>query len=394
MRITHLHSTLLTPWGGAEAYLCALAAAQRARGHDVEIVTAIADDDSAARVSAAGISLSIRPTWRPYAPDRRGSSAFARVTFHTLDLVHSALLPRAYRDVQCDRDVVHVHRFQGVGASVLRSRDAPVVHTTHDYCLVDTSSTTQRAGGLPPRLGFAQRVRAWMVSLSARRSTVIVFPSERTRRRHETLGFRHGGAAVLVVPHGWPAPTVPAEAAEPPQRPRLVFLGKLQRAKGIELLLRAWRLAGLDADLVVAGDGPERAAVEAAASDGVHYVGWVDAEDKGALIRSATALVFPSLWPETFGLVVAESLLLGRPVVATPAAAGDLVVHGANGLVAADATPAAFAEALRRLVTDADLRRTVTSGAADSAAALDFDRHVERIDSVYREARDASLPHV
>lgn len=389
MKITHLHSTFVTPWGGAEAYLYSLAAAQWARGHDVEIVTAVADGDSIARAAAAGIRVTVRPTWRPYAPDRHGSSALARAVFHGLDLAHAIVRPRAYRRVQDGRHLLHVHRFQGVGASILRARSAPIVHTAHDFCLVDTTSTTLRDGVLPPRLGPAQRLRARIVALSARRATTIVFPSERTRARHLELGFGAAPALSRVVAHGWPAPPLPVTATASPSRPRFVFLGRLQASKGIDLLLRAWADARLDADLVIAGDGPERAAVEAAVGDGVTYVGWVDAETKGALIRSATALVFPSLWPETFGLVIAESLLLGRPVVATPAAAGELVVDGGNGVVAAEATPAAFAAALRRLATDADLRAAVTAGAIASAAGLDFDRHVDRIEAVYREARTA-----
>jgi glycosyltransferase involved in cell wall biosynthesis len=389
VKITHLHSTFATPWGGAEAYLFALASAQWERGHDVEIVTAVADGASIGRAAAAGIRVTIRPTWRPYAPDRRGSSPLARVVFHGLDLVHAVRRPRTYRHVQDARDIVHVHRFQGVGASMLRARHAPVVHTAHDFCLVDTTSTTLRDGLLPSRLNFTQRLRARVVARSAGDATVIVFPSERTRLRHADLGFLTGRSLIRVVPHGWPTSPPSADEAEIPPRPRFVFLGRLHESKGIDLLLRAWNEAQLDAELVIAGDGPGRASVQAAARDGIRYVGWVDAEAKTALIRSATALVFPSLWPETFGLVIAESLLLGRPVVATPPAAGELVTDGQNGVVSTDVTPSALADALRRIANDPALRETVTAGAAASAVELDFDRHVDRIDAIYREARDA-----
>ena len=389
VKILHLHSTFVAPWGGAEAYLFSLAAAQRARGHDVEIVAAVADGDSIARAAGAGVRVTVRPTWRPYAPDRRGSSPIARALFHGLDLLHAVIRPRAYRRAPDDSDLLHVNRFQGVGASMLRARRAPVVHTAHDFCLVDTTSTTLRDGVLPTRLGPAQRLRARIVALSARRATVIVFPSQRTRLRHEELGLGTGHALVRVVPHGWPAPPLPTAEIGPPPRPRFVFLGRLNESKGVDLLLRAWEHMRLDADLVIAGDGPERAAVEAAVSDRLQYVGWVDADAKGALIRSATALVFPSLWPETFGLVIAESLLLGRPVVATPAAAGELIIDGQNGVVSSGVTPAALAEALRRIATDSALRETVTCGAALSAADLDFDHHVDRIEAIYREAQDA-----
>lgn len=387
MRITHLQSTFTTPWGGAEAYLFSLAAAQRARGDEVEIVTAFTDAESIARASACGVAVRVRRSWRPYPPDRHGPSALSRALFHALDAAHALVLPGRYRHVQDGRDVVHVHRFQGVGASVLRPRRAAVVHTAHDYGLVDSTSTTLRDGAMPARLELVQRWRARVVAMSARRASVLVFPSERTRRRHEELGYAADDARVRVVPHGWPAPTLPLGDRSSDGRTRFVFLGRLQKSKGISLLLAAWASASLDAELVIAGDGPERAVVEAATSDTVRYVGWVDAEAKAALIASATALVFPSLWPETFGLVIAESLLMGRPVVATPAAAGDLILDGVNGVVAADATPTAFAEALRRTATDTTLLRRVTDGAEASAAALDFDRHVDRLDDVYRDAR-------
>ena len=75
--------------------------------------------------------------------------------------------------------------------------------------------------------------------------------------------------------------------------------------------------------------------------------------------------------------------------MATPAAAGELIVDGENGVVSADATPSGFAAALRRLATDAALRAAVTAGAVASAGALDFAGHVDRVDEIYREARCA-----
>lgn len=167
-----------------------------------------------------------------------------------------------------------------------------------------------------------------------------------------------------------------------------MFLGKLQATKGIDLLLRAWEQADIDAELVVAGDGPERPTIERAAATGrITYAGWVDAQQKADLIASATALVFPSLWPETFGLVIAESLLMRCPVIATPQAAGAFVRDGENGLVTTDATPGSLARALRRLAHDATLREGLARGAAASAAALDFGRHVDRVQAVYADAR-------
>ncbi len=187
------------------------------------------------------------------------------------------------------------------------------------------------------------------------------------------------------MPHGWIAAAHP-EDRQPSAHPRFVFLGKLQKEKGIETLLRAWEQAGIDGELVIAGDGPLRAVVEKAVGETVSYVGWADDARKAALLSTATALVFPSQWPETFGLVIAESLLAGCPVIATPDAAGSLVVDGVNGVVSASSSAEALAAALERVALDARLRATLTDGARASAADLDFDTHLSRITRVYTDA--------
>lgn len=389
MKITHVQSSFVAPLGGAESYVLALATEQSRRGDEVEIVTAWADADTVERARRAGVAIRVHRVWRPYRPDQHGAGVAAKIAFHALDVLE-ALGPDRMPDVQRPDGVVHVHRFQGLGPSVLRARRGAVVHTAHDYCLVDTTSTSIREGREPGRLSAVQRLRARVIWRAARRASILVFPSERTLARHRALGLPAGGVDQRVVPHGWPAPAASAGRRESARtRPRFVFLGKLQATKGIELLLRAWALAGVDADLVIAGDGPERPAVERAAASGrIAYVGWVDAARKADLIASATALVFPSLWPETFGLVIAESLLMHCPVIATPQAAGTFVRDGENGLVTEGATAEALAASLRRLADDAALRARLARGAAASAAALDFGRHVDRVADVYADARE------
>nr|WP_307333528.1 glycosyltransferase [Microbacterium sp. SORGH_AS_1204] len=389
MEITHVQSSFVAPLGGAESYILALATEQVRRGDDVEIVTGWTDPRTVERARRAGIRVRTVQVHRPYRPDQHGGGAVAKVVFHALDLMGAVTPAPLDLDVQEPGRITHVHRFQGLGAQVLRARRSPVVHTAHDYCLVDTTSTTIRDGREPDGLGPVQRLRARTIWSAARRASILVFPSERTLARHRALGMPNDGVAQRVLPHGWPAPAPVAPAAEGSARPRFVFLGKLQAAKGVALLLEAWPLIGVDAELVVAGDGPERPAVERAAAAGhLTYVGWLDGPAKAALIASATALVFPSLWPETFGLVIAESLLSGRPVVATPQAAGSFVRDGENGLVTSGASPAALAETLRRLALDEALRDRLARGAADSALALDFGTHVDRIAEVYADARE------
>jgi glycosyltransferase involved in cell wall biosynthesis len=152
---------------------------------------------------------------------------------------------------------------------------------------------------------------------------------------------------------------------------QVVFAGRLEREKGIEVLLEAWRRLGAQPDtarLVLAGDGPARAA--AAAVPGTECVGQLTAPALRDLYAGADLLVVPSIPTATFrepwGLVVNEACCRGLAVVASDAvgaAAGGLVEDGVSGLVVPAGNAAALAAALRRLRDDAALRARLAEAA-------------------------------
>lgn len=129
-------------------------------------------------------------------------------------------------------------------------------------------------------------------------------------------------ARSLVIPNGMDAPTRPC----PPVSvcpPRLLCLGRLAAEKGVDTALAAFarvRQALPAARLVIAGDGPERSALERLAgelgvAEAVRFEGWVDPEQRDRLLTEATLLLMPS-HNEGFGLVALEAASMGRPVVA------------------------------------------------------------------------------
>ncbi len=100
-----------------------------------------------------------------------------------------------------------------------------------------------------------------------------------------------------------------------PERDRLViFVGKLIVNKGVDLLLAAWPLVLASepaARLVVVGFGPERERLEAAAGPRVLFTGRLDHEELAELLPACEAIVVPSIFPEAFGMVVAEGAACG-----------------------------------------------------------------------------------
>jgi glycosyltransferase involved in cell wall biosynthesis len=145
-----------------------------------------------------------------------------------------------------------------------------------------------------------------------------------------------------VIPSGV---DVPDTVAEPDEPPHLLYAGRLSPEKGVLDLVEAAN--GLP--LVVAGDGPLRDQVPDA-------LGFVPHDELERLFDSAAVVVCPS-HREGFGVVCAEAMAHGRPVVAT-AVGGlrDLVVDGETGLLVPPLDPAALRAALERLLADRKLR--------------------------------------
>lgn len=122
------------------------------------------------------------------------------------------------------------------------------------------------------------------------------------------------------------APRIRAE-----QNDIFLFIGRLMPEKGALDFARAARAAGVRA--VFLGAGPEQEAIRAV-NPRAELMGWVGPEEVARWLSWARALVFPSVWPEPFGLVAAEALSRGIPVIAGRwNAAREMIEDGVNGVV-------------------------------------------------------------
>jgi glycosyltransferase involved in cell wall biosynthesis len=201
------------------------------------------------------------------------------------------------------------------------------------------------------------------------------------------LAARNPQARVTVVPNGLP------EAAFAPRtraRAAAVYLGRLETAqKGLDLLLEAWSALppGFNADLIIAGDGPDEEALRAMAdrlglNQRVHFVGRVAAEDRFDLLASAEIVVMPSRY-ETFGMVAAEALAVATPVVgfAIPCLRG--LVDDTTGILVEPFDTAALAAAIESLLRNRAHARTLGGAGPAVVAGLRWDRLADQQADVY-----------
>ena len=177
-----------------------------------------------------------------------------------------------------------------------------------------------------------------------------------------------------------------SRAADAPPRSqdgpfRALYVGRLEREKGVFVLLEAWRRSGLrppEARLDVVGGGPVPPLEGNTPGPlGVTFAGPRPPEDVRAALSEAHVAVVPSIatraFREPWSLFVNEAMHQGVPVVATDAVgavAGGLVQHGRNGLVVPGGDPPALAAALERLAGDRRLAAALGDQAARDVAAL------------------------
>jgi len=164
----------------------------------------------------------------------------------------------------------------------------------------------------------------------------------------------------------------PAALPAPPGTARLLAMGRLHANKGFDTLLRALALVP-GAHLSIAGEGPERGALEGlAASLGVAgrvaFLGWRG--DAGALLAACDLFVLPSRH-EPLGNVVIEAFSAGAPTVATATPGPqELIADGETGLIVPVDDPGTMARAIRALLAD-----PARAAALAEAARAAFEAH-------------------
>lgn len=361
MRVALVSPYALDVPGGVQAHVTSLAAALRHRGDEVVVIGPGARDPVGDVGGTVGVPFN-------------GSVAPLALTPRSAIRTRAAL--RAARP-----DVVHVHEplVPTVGW-VATLAGPPVVGTFHAW--------SDRA-----RLYRAGRVlaRPLVARLAARLAV------------SDAAATYHGGAlgldpaSFVRVPNGVDvarfadAPPHPDLGAPDPDRPTLLFVGRLERRKGLEPLVRAFtilRATRPELRLVVVGEGPERARCEAlltvADRAAVTFLGRVDHDVLPRCHASADVVVAPALGGESFGIVLLEAMAAGRPVVASDIPGYRSVLRdGVEGRLAPPGDPPTLAAVLGEVLDDRAQRGRLVAAGRDAADAHDWTAVAARAAEVY-----------
>jgi glycosyltransferase involved in cell wall biosynthesis len=277
--------------------------------------------------------------------------------------------------------MVHLHSAKAglVGRLALRGRLATVFQP-HAWSWLAASGAV-KAGA-----------RNWE-KRSARWADRIVCVSEEEVRIGRAAGVN---ARYKVVPNGVDL----SDYAEAPPEKRdeararlgiteghvVVCVGRLSRQKGQDVLLEAWRevaQAVPGAGLYLVGDGPDRAALESGAPEGVVFAGTrADARD---WLAAADVVALPSRW-EGMSMVMLEAMATGRPVVASDVAGAAEALSDEAGAVVTPENASALASALITRLKDPQLARAEgRRGRQRAQESHSLDAAARRMERVYRD---------
>lgn len=358
----------ITKGGGVLEIVRALQVGLQRRGHDAYIITP-------------------RPQGHEDGPDDHvifvgGSTDFRSPTQTTIQI--SASINDAIQEMLDEEkfDIIHFHEpwIPMLSAQILARSQAANVATFHAK-LPETAMSRTMAKVITP---YTKPILKYIDVLTAPSDAAADYVCSLT------------DAPVAIIPNG-----INLKDFKPPKKfsdsrktKTIFYVGRLEGRKGVKYLLRAFKLLSAkhpDVSLVIGGDGPDRAKLEMLADDlelnNVTFLGYLSHEDKVKFMQTSDLFCVPSLFGESFGVVLLEAMATGLVTVAGDNPGYAAVMNGLGSLSLVDPKHSAeFARRLELLLYQKDLRRLWREWAATEIPQYSWDRIVGQYENVYEKA--------
>lgn len=377
MRILHLNEKF-GPYGGTEQYLNQVMPAQVGQGHTVGVFyEEKTDSDFSLPEVAEYAHRSLKNILNDFSPDL--------VNLHNcrnMSLIEELLeaVPLLW--------FCHDHYFtclQSPPSRYFNFLNRPD-NFPPDWRCAFLSAFDGRVPRNPLEIYRRIKNKGWELSIMKKIPQVMVI-SDYMKRNLLQVGFKE--EQVRVVPRQ--VSSLPAEVAPAPRRGNLLFVGRVEKEKGLRVLLESLKyLTSIPYHLRVGGSGSDlaycRSLVEEKMLRGdVEFLGYQKGWALGVLYQQADVVVFPSIWPEPFGVVGIEAMAYGRPVVGFDVGGvSQWLKNGHNGLVARYNDSQDLAEKIKVLLKDSDYaERLGQNGRRMVEEKYTLEKHLEVLDKIY-----------
>jgi len=374
MRVVQVSPYDLSRHGGVQQHIRSLAAELRRRGHEVLLV------GPGAAALGGGQDLRI---------GRMKLVSLAGTSFELCLASKAELQAFAARLAEWKPDVIHYHALwvPFLPWQIFRRSKIAAVATFHD---------TPPPGPVGAVLRTAFKIMSRFL-LRRLEGAIAVSPTPLAHLWPD----RHGTRPVVLPPATDLSDFFALKKTSVTERQSVLFVGRLEPRKGIEVLLDAWNMIasghislpeGLEMPrLVIAGSG-EREALVAEASlglgnDRLHHVPAPGREQLLRLLAEASLAVSPALYGESFGIVLVEALASGTPIIAAANAGYAHVLTGrGRDLLVTPGDPAALAKKILDLLASRNERQALAQWGREHARQFDVSVLAAEFEAVYRSA--------
>jgi glycosyltransferase involved in cell wall biosynthesis len=390
--------------GGAALVVHQLAHALAQRSHSVVVITTW-KGDHVKTDNVDGIKIIRIPPCNLYwVGEKDDQPLYKKIIWQMIDTWNPLVFQTMKRIISDEKpDVVHIHKLRGISPSVWSAAKSVgvkrIVHTCHDFEMLSPEGLFMgRVGKLARQQNVLMRPYQALRRNLSKSVNIATAPSHYVMDIHQGMGFfPMAGTRIIHNTHGFSEQEIyemnvgsNTKNNRSKTGYRFLYLGRLDKAKGVDILCQAFiQAASLNPKIVlkVAGWGAMEGYLRETYSreNNIKFLGKVFGKQKEGLFKNSDVLIVPSIAPESFGLVVVEAYAHGLPVITSQAGAfPEIVKEGITGLMAAAGSVSALSTAIVRLSEDPSLVMEMSRNCREEAKKYSSDNFINEYLDVYQ----------
>lgn len=321
---------------------------------------------------------------------------FLKLPWHIIDQwnIHSYFTIKKILEKE-KPDVVHTHNLGGLSISAfnaVKSLNLPLIHTCHDYHIICPYATLLCPfwrGELCKYPKVPCEIYRKVKRKIIHGPDIVTAPSQFVLDAHSKAGF-FKESKKIAPPLGIEIENINFNKKEKDNKEvNILYVGQLGKHKGIQILISAFKQINKNAKLHIVGDGHDKEYFKDLASNDkrIIFYGKIPNEETQKFYKNADITVVPSIWYETFGIVVIESFKFGTPVVASRIGNyPELVKDGYNGFLFEQGNIDELKKILENIIENPKQLEELSRNAFESVKKYSMDKHIEKLIEIYKQA--------
>lgn len=374
--------------GGAEYSVKKLSEGLAARGHNVYVLCDDASGDKNEVINGVNVFR------RKMHCMRKSNNIFTNILRATMEFynpLNKRIISKVLDEVNSPETVCYTNSLQRISRIVwklLKKKNIPLIDTQREY----------RALHLVQGDSNFNKIWAFLNRCASRLVNASVFISKASMKIYLDQGFFSNAKQIVIynsidyeLDNVRKRVCQRKNSIESCPEFKFVYLGSLEKHKGVDILLDAFKELSADlpnVELHFAGLGKMETDVLKATNSNpkIKYHGWLPESDVLNLLHNCNALVCPSVWEEPFGRVVLDAYKQGMPViVARSGGLAETVIDGETGFITKPCDVGELCAAMKKLSTDKAIYKKFCDGALRVLPEFSLENQLDKFEAVFSE---------